>query len=141
MKIKNLMTLLSGVTGSKSFFGLSVLMFVAFMSFSTTVNAQYVSTPAAIQALKQETLSTGNFKTGFSTPSSKVPATRTPTDYAKSLRLDYVKELLNLVALYGNVSTAIDVNNANWTQRLTGNPGRATSLPVLKAYVINLLRA
>ena len=53
MKIKNLMTLLSGVTGSKSFFGLSVLMFVAFMSFSTTVNAQYVSTPVAIQALKQ----------------------------------------------------------------------------------------
>jgi len=56
MKIKNLMTLLSGVTGSKSFFGLSVLMFVAFMSFSTTVNAQYVSTPVAIQVLRQDSL-------------------------------------------------------------------------------------
>ena len=141
MKNKNLMTLLSGVIGSKSFFGLSVLMFVAFMSFSTTVNAQYVNTPTAIQLLKQETLSNGNFKTQGTAPSAKIPATITPVDYAKSFRLAYVNELLNLVVLYGNVGTAIDVNNANWTQRLTGMPGRATSLPVLKTYVINLLKA
>lgn len=141
MKIKNLMSVLHGVSSSKSFFGISVLMFVAFMSFSTTVNAQYVSTPAAIQILKQETLSNGNFKQPSTPIGAKIQATITPVDYAKMFRVQYVKELLELVNLYGNVAIAIDVNHANWTQRLSNSNGRSLSTPVLKAYVINLLKA
>jgi hypothetical protein len=125
----------------KKFFGFSVLMFVAFLSFTSVANAQYVSPTQAIQRLKLETTTNGNFKQQGSTPSAKIPTTVLPIDYAKTLRLTYVNELLNLVVLYGNVGTAIDVNNANWTQRTTGQPARMSSLPVLKAYVIDLLKA
>lgn len=141
MKIKNLMSGFNKVSSSKSFFGISVLMFVAFMSFSTTVNAQYVSTPAAIQILKEEALTNGSFKQTGTPIGAKIQATITPIDYAKMFRVQYVNELLDLVILYGNVAIAIDANHANWTQRLSNSNGRSLSTPVLKAYVINLLKA
>lgn len=134
MKSKNL----------KRLFGFSVLMFVAFLSFTSVANAQYVNQATAIQRLKAETKTDGNFKQqGIlqgTLNTSKVPAAMQPIDYAKLLRLSYVNELLNNVNRYGNVGTAIDANHTLWSQKLTGQTARAASLPILKTYVIDLLK-
>jgi|GEM_PF-2934815 len=130
MKSKNL----------KKVFDFSVLIFVAFLSFTSVANAQYVNQNTAVQRLKAEIKTEGSFKQQGTLNTNKVPAALQPIDYAKQLRLTYVNELLNNVNRYGNVGTAINVNHTLWSQRLTGQPARAESLPILKAYVIELLK-
>lgn len=144
MKIKNLMSFLFRGSNSKSFYGISVLMFVAFFSFSTSVSAQnYVSYQEAAIILKQETQTAGQFKfTGQPATTGRASKAHTSAfsanDYAIVMRVAYVQSLFELIELYQSVGTAIEVNNANWVQQLAGSQ-RSSGLPVLKVYVTEIL--
>lgn len=124
------------------FWGLVVLFLVAFVGFSTTANAQYVGKQLAIERIKKDINSEGGSKVGGSgIETKKVPASLSPEDYSTLLRKTYLQTLLRQVVEYGNVATAIEVNNNDWVQKTTGNPKRSASLPLLKNYVINLLKS
>ncbi len=126
------------------FLGLLILFFVAFLGFTTTIDAQahYVSKKVAIHRIKTDINSQGGQK--VSNPhlaSTKVSSNLTPDDYAALLRNAYLTSLLDKVGKGNNVGAAIEANNSEWTQKTNGMSQRASALPILKGYVINLLKA
>lgn len=126
------------------FLGLLMLFFVAFLGFTTTIDAQsqYVSKKVAIHRIKTDILSQGQLKgTSSDLTSAKVSSNLAPADYAVLYRKAYLTTLLDKVGKINNVAAAIEANSTEWNQKANGVTQRSSALPILKEYVINLLKA
>ncbi|MCO6459842.1 MAG: hypothetical protein J5I59_00425 [Saprospiraceae bacterium] len=124
------------------FWGLAVLVMIAMVSFTSTASAQYVGKEVAIERLKTDYSTEGSFKVALpSVGSSRVPSSMSGTEYAVQLRRTYVYTLLEKVLVSSSVGAAIEANENDWIQKLSGQTARASALPVLKDYVKNLLKA